>query len=282
MPTLYIDIYFLINFTVDYLSLYFASLILGIKTSLLRLLIPSLLGGLLPCLLILLCINNLFYIPIYILWLIITAAVCPKNSSLVLSIKFVCIFTVIQTLFGGAVGFFFDKLEKYLLPLFGEENLSSENSSIILLSAIIALVYCLLKLFRLILSSSIGKRTAQLKLRIFDTEFTVNGIIDSGNFLKDPMDLTPVIIIKEEILKKYVKVLNFYPITSKENPLSKKLRIIPIKDVSGNRILYGFKPDYLELLVGKRIIAIKSTVAIDTHGGSFNDCDAIIPLSAIT
>ena len=46
MQTLYIDVYFLINFTVDFLALYFASVFSRVPTSVKRLIFSSLLGAL--------------------------------------------------------------------------------------------------------------------------------------------------------------------------------------------------------------------------------------------
>ena len=282
IPILYLDIYFLINFTVDYLSLYFSSLLINVKTSIIRILLLSFFGGALPCALILFCINEAFYIPIYLAWLVITSVVLPINATFLTSLKVVCAFSLIQTLFGGAVTMFYEKLEYYLIPLLGNGVVVEENSKVILFSAVIALVYCFLKILRLVLCASVDKRTATVTLKIFETSFSLVGLIDSGCFLKDPMDLSPVIIIKEGILKKNVNFLNSYPITDGKNPLSKRLRIIPYKTLSENKILYGFKPDSLTITFGKNTVSINSTVAIDTEQNSFNDCDALIPLSAIT
>ena len=282
IATLYIDIYFLINFTVDYLSLYFASSLLGTKTTLLRILLSALLGGALPCVLVLFSVNSIFYIPIYILWLVMVSVICPIKTSYVVCIKLICLFSVIQTLFGGAVSFLFDKLEGIILPLLSEESASVENTEIILLSAIIALVYCVFKLLRIVLGASVNKSSATLRIGVLDTSITLSGLIDSGSFIKDPFDLNPVIIIKEESLKQGIEILKHHAITEPENPLSRRIRIIPVKGVCGDRILYGFKPDSLEIQIGKRRLQVNSTIAIDTEGTSFNDCDAIIPLFAIT
>ena len=49
MKVFYIDVYFLINFTVDILALYSAGLFSGIKTTLPRLIISSFTGGAVAC-----------------------------------------------------------------------------------------------------------------------------------------------------------------------------------------------------------------------------------------
>ena len=62
MQTLYIDVYFLINFTVDVLAVYFAVLLSKITTSRIRLILCGLIGAISACLTVILELNTVFYV----------------------------------------------------------------------------------------------------------------------------------------------------------------------------------------------------------------------------
>ena len=76
------------------------------------------------------------------------------------------------------------------------------------------------------------------------------------------------------------------PDFSKEEGLDKniikKIRVIPISESGGCRILYGLKPDSVMVIKKKRTEKINLTIAFDKEGGSYGGFNALIPASALT
>lgn len=99
------------------------------------------------------------------------------------------------------------------------------------------------------------------KLKIFYNEkcVTLNGMIDTGNSLYDPVSSFPVLIINEKILKEL-----FSPSATKSNLCEfvnpEDFRIIPYKTISENGVIYGFIPNKL-IYEGKKINDIIIAVA---------------------
>jgi len=65
------------------------------------------------------------------------------------------------------------------------------------------------------------------------------------------------------------------------SPLSRRMRLLPIKGVVGEKLLYGIRPDEVSIRLGKRLLSVEAIIAIDDTDGSFDTSDALVPLSLI-
>ena len=92
MRTLYIDVYFLINFTVDILSLYFAAMFSKIPTSTKRLVISALLGSTTAVITVFLPEQPLLKFVVATLGLLLMGYIAPKPIKLRRKIKFILSF----------------------------------------------------------------------------------------------------------------------------------------------------------------------------------------------
>ena len=52
--------------------------------------------------------------------------------------------------------------------------------------------------------------SAELEITFLGQTKTISAFIDSGNFAKDPMDLSPVILIKKEVAKSIEELIIKY------------------------------------------------------------------------
>lgn len=281
IPTLYIDVYFLINFTVDYLALYFACFIMHLKTSTVRLLISSTVGAVFACLVALFHLHLTVYITVLVLCTVIICIITPKISSLFVCVKLFISFLLLETLFGGMVSMLFSLLDERLSPYLSDSVGGVENSDILILVCVLLLTYGILRLFFILLGKSENISRCDLTVKLLDLELSLTALVDGGNLLRDPMSGSAVIIVKRRALSQlYLKYGEgaLFDITS---PLARRMRLLPIKGVVGEKLLYGIRPDEVSIRLGKRLLSVEAIIAIDDTDGSFDTSDALVPLSLI-
>ena len=103
MKTLYVDVYFLINFTVDVLALYFAAMLCKIKAGNKRFIISGALGAM-SAVINALFFNNVFIVAsTSILSLAVMVWIISGNIGLYRKIKYIIAFLMFQLLIGGCV-----------------------------------------------------------------------------------------------------------------------------------------------------------------------------------
>ena len=137
MRTLYIDVYFLINFTVDLLALYFASCFSKVPTSTKRLLISSAVGALIAVGVVLLPEYAILKFIIATAGLIAMGFIAPKRVSVRRKLKFVFAFLIFEALLGGAVSFLWGILDKYISNFFDGAEGGAVNRKMLFLSLIV-------------------------------------------------------------------------------------------------------------------------------------------------
>ena len=97
LKTLYIDVYFLINFTVDILSLYFASVFSKIPTSTKRLILSSVLGALVAVFAVFLPEVPLLKFTVATGGLVLMGVITPKPMKLKRKGRFVFSFLIFES-----------------------------------------------------------------------------------------------------------------------------------------------------------------------------------------
>lgn len=272
MKTLYIDVYFLINFTVDLLSLYFGALFAKVKSSVKRLIASSFISGLFACVIVLSGADGLLYvIALALNALVITVVFCGKIT-LVRQVKLFLAFLIFETLIGGFVTFIYSALDQYFYPLFNAGAIGAENKNLIILALLIMMTYGILRLLLIIFSGSTEEANARLSITILGKEATTDALVDSGNLLRDPIDSSAVVIVKRSAIN---NIIGSKKITDDER-FKTRIRIIPIKTLSEEKILIGIKSDFIA--INDRNLKFENTViAIDEEEGSFAGYSALLP-----
>ena len=288
MQTLYLDIYFLINFSVDIIALYFSVIFSGIPASVQRLLIGGFVGAVFACASV--------FISAWI-YVLLGAVMCVLSIVFIITgtvsayrkIKFAVSFFAFQFLLGGFVNYFYGVLDKYLLPVFLSSNLEIGNRRLILLALVILLCISVLKLVSLFFASRCSQKSVCVQISFRGRCASLDALCDSGNLAKDPMDSSPVVIVKKRA------VLHLFPELRDElfeNPsllteidwsLKRKIRLLPIEKAGKSSVMLGIKADLVSVSYGKtgKYEPISVTVAIDNEEGSFGGYDGLMPTAAI-
>jgi len=272
LKTLYIDVYFLINFTVDLLSLYFGALFAKIKSSVKRLISASLISAVFACAVVLSDVKGIFYIFALILNAAsITVVFCGKIT-LIRQIKLFISFLIFETLIGGFVAFIYASLDRYFYPLFENGTIGAENKNLILLALLIILAYGILRLLLIIFVGTKTEVNTRLKISLLGKETVTDALVDSGNLLSDPIDSTPVVIVKRSALSDLIGNKSIL----EDERFKTKIRIIPTKTVVGEKVFMGIRSDYIS--IGKEDFKFENTIiAIDEEEGTFGGYSALLP-----
>ena len=271
MKTLYIDVYFLINFTVDIISVYFAGIFSGRKPNSKRLIACGLVGALSACVVVLFNIKGILFVPALLCTSLLIAFFSYKKASFLLRFKIMIGFTVFETLIGGFVSSLFYILDKYLAPKLSESAMGAQNRSFLLLALLILAAYFAIRLILSIFEGRGAQRSVKLSGSFGEENFEISCLVDSGNMLRDPMANVPVIVAKKSALPKISKLMEG---KFEDFEVKKRIRIIPTNSLGGEKILMGIRLDNVKI---DSYNVEECIIALDESGGSFGGYDALVP-----
>ena len=283
MKTLYIDVYFLINFTVDLLALYFAAIFSKVPTSATRLVLSSIVGALLACGAVL--VDEYIWLKLICsaVILLIMAILGTKKIKFIRRIKFMVSFLIFSALVGGGVYFLWGLFDKYLYENVSSVTGGTVNRKLLMLAIIVLLSIGVFKMLVSMFSSNESRTSVALEICFMGKSIRTEAFVDSGNLAIDPMDMRPVLLIKRELAAR------IFPssVVSLSNPdliepdIRRRVRLVPISRGGETHILTGVRPDSVCVISGERGEEILVTIAIDKEGGSFGGYEALLPSASL-
>ncbi len=282
VKTLYIDVYFLINFTVDILAAFFAFKISHINVKVKHLFLIGIFGAILA-LFDLFCSSNyllrLFPFLIFTLLLYITV---PRNTTTVRKIKYMLLFYFSAFLIGGAVDYFYSLLDRYF-PDYLASISGVENRKILVFSLIILLTIGLFRGVIMIFTGSMEEKILKMYININGKEILLDALVDSGNLVKDPMNMNSVVFIKKHralsILPENVTEIS--ELSSINNDMKKRIRLIPVTRCGVTHMMSGVLVDEIGFIKENQKRSISATLVIDKEEGTFGGYDALAPYMTI-
>ncbi|MBO5945112.1 MAG: sigma-E processing peptidase SpoIIGA [Clostridia bacterium] len=278
MDILYIDIYFLINLTVDMMSLYFASVIARAPMGKWRLFLVSFLLAALACLSVFFEKNILITLILYLTSCFISFFLSTKGVSLRRRIKFFGIYSIIMMLLGGFVSLVFNIISEITPEAI---EYSGVDRRFLVMSLTILLAIAIIKMVCILFTDETDRKVVTVCFEVVGERLSFDALVDSGNLLVDPIDQTPVMLIKASIANRLFP--SGIPSLDGEYPpaLSRYIRIIPIKRNGVVEIEVGIRAQRASVIQKGKENDIKLTFIIDKEGGSFGGYDALIPASAL-
>ncbi|MBO4453225.1 MAG: sigma-E processing peptidase SpoIIGA [Clostridia bacterium] len=262
---IYADIYFVINFCIDFLCLFITGRLnrRGAKT--LRTLAAALFGSVYAFL------PYLFPgLPVYVLLPMHVAAaavVCmiafgvsggAKKFALVL----VSFFTT-EALMGGLVSGIYGLVSN------GEGLSRAAFAPICVISALAALFY------GLICRNKSKTRVCELRFTVAGETVRARLIVDSGNLVTEPFSALPVIVLSHSVLPPPLDSpdVTGYPVA---------VRMIPFETGAGKGCLFGFRPEKAEVIIpANKPREVKAFIGVDTERASYSGYDGLLPAELI-
>lgn len=115
-----------------------------------------------------------------------------------------------------------------------------------------------------------GRREAVVRITAAGITAELRGLCDTGSSACEPIGGLPAVLIKRRAAGEFGPLLDR---TLRGGRTELRLRMIPVKGLGGERLLPGFIPDRIFIGGEERAAA----VALDGEGECYGDADALIP-----
>ena len=292
--TVYIDIILLENLCMNYIILFATAYIMKIKISHIRIIASSSIGAVYSIMLYMqiLPIYSSIFMKIILSVVMVYISYAPKSVKI--AIKQLIIFYLISFAFGGCAFALLYFVKPQDIFIKNGVYIGTYPLKIALLGGIVGFVITYIA-FKIIKNKATKEEMIyKLKIKINDKTVEVNALLDTGNKLKDPITLVPVIVIEKQ------KLYNFLPKEILENidkiiggdsnklieeniKYMSKFRVIPYNSIGKqNGLMLGFKADEVKIIIDEEERTIKNTI-IGIFNQSFNSqtYSALISLEII-
>lgn len=283
----YVDLYFLINTSMDLLGLMLSAALLHRRIKRARAIFAASLGGLYSVVSLLMLWKGIlgFFADCLAAVLIVAIAFPPPKSAspqkiLQRLLGTSAVYVLVSMLLGGVMTALYAALNRLELPF---EALQGDGLSVwlfALLSLIAGLVTA--KGGRFL---GLAQKTKHLTIHavLFGKPITLRAMVDSGNLCRDPISGRSVIVADLSLLREalppklrhacesgsYVDFLSTHPYGSRVRP-------IPTRTANGDSILLAILPDRLTVDTGKESYEADYLIAPASLGESARGFDALI------
>ena len=284
---MYGDVLFIINFSMDFLSLFICAKILHKKIRTLPLVLAASLGGVYAVTSLFFDVPGAFTIffdacTAYVICL--AAFEIEKGKIISFSAALIpsFVFFVTEMLLGGVMTALINLLGRTSI---GKGALYAENETPLWIFALVAPVSSILTYFGgRIFGRRAEESTAKVTIDNEGNTLCLCALVDSANLLQEPVSGRPVVIVGYEKIKNFLpgEIRSFVErggteLASLSFQRAVRIKLIPAASVGGKSVLVGFVPDRMEICVGGRKKSADAVVAIEKNTENFGGTDAIIP-----
>ncbi len=272
---IYADTLLIIDFSMDFLSLYITSMLLRLKRKPQRMAIAALLGAVYSVAAV---IFDTETVPRKIIYIIIFCAVSVVMSAIAFGksrkriIKNTMTFIAASLFLGGGM----TALYSMLSGITGIEPTGSSE----MFSPTVFIIFAAVSAAGSGFFGKIKRKKAEqsfktVKITAFGKTVTLNCLADSGNLLCEPFGKRRVTLVKRSVIENILPsdyMGDAYSYILKLSPeLAAKFRLIPAKTVTGEEMLTGFIPDRM-IVGGNEVDGIIAFTQTD-----FGEADGIVP-----
>lgn len=279
----YLDIYILVNASMDLLCLVLAARLCHAKTTRLRLLLSAAFGGGYAALSLFLGLSGFFAVAADLLAALLLCAIAfwGKNTSFWRLMRLVFVVFFLSAVLAGLLTLFYGAMNRLNLPL---ELLSGDGLSVWIFALLGGLSGILTIRGGRFLGYAGKHREVDLILSFGTKEGRLHALVDSGNLLKDPLDGRGVIVAeKDKILSLLSEDLQRR--LSESDPAvwvgagKEKIHLIPAQSATGERLLPAIFPEKLVLEEGKKRCDADYWIALSELGAKKKGegFDALVP-----
>ncbi len=260
--TVYADILFLVNLSLNWFSLLLTAKIMKLKSKAWRMLVAAACGALAGTV----CVFFTTPVATMISEVAATFLMCALSFRAFGFWGYVkictCLFASGVTL-GGSLTLIYSFFNRTGIKLPAQSDLSS--AVFILLSLAVTLTALVFERF---LNSSKNTKHGEIIIEYGKKRLSMPFFSDSGNFLCEPISQKPAIIVEKELLRGLLDedFLNFdptLPVFNKNDAIYKKLRLIPAKTVCASGVMTGFVPDKVTLMWDNTAKDVDAVIAIE-------------------
>ena len=277
--TVYVDLYFLINFSMDFLCFFLTSKLLSAKLSFGRTLVASTLGGIYA--------NLALFLPVSVFFsLVIDMGVCALMCAVALVGRsearrlplYALVYIAVSMVLGGSMTALFHLFNRLNLPL---GNIAPDGPSVWLLALLAILGGLITYACGRFFSGRAARRHARLTVKYENKSCSVDALCDTGNLLRDPIGGRSCIVVERERLRDVLPDELLLAASHGASPTADllarytgRVRLIPAQTATGTRTLLGFRPDHITVDARKGPHTVDALIVPSTLN---HTADALIP-----
>lgn len=279
---IYVDVLLFVNFFLDLCLLRVTALLAGEKVLLKRLILSSLVAALFSLYIFL--PSKGFLIEIF--WRLVVSA-----ATVLICFKFKKIKHFLRCLFSFyAVSFGFAGTIMALKLMMPNAKVDVHNgvvyfdiSPVVLIALSLGIYLIILFVQKLTAKTAISAKRLKVRLSVLGNSVECIGIMDSGHSLKDAFGEAMVIVIDKRIAEKLLGTAEcncFLSLIPPLGALSSRFRLIPLKTVSGEKMLPAVRCDSLSIIDsnGKCLLTEAYPIAVISDSSLGDDFSAILPI----
>lgn len=274
----YVDLYFLVNASMDLLCLAMTASILHRAVKRWRLFLAALLGGGWAVGVLLLGIDGAPGVVPDLLMAVLLAAVAfaEKNGRITRLLRDAGAYALLSALLGGLMTVLYRFLNRLELPL-GALQGDGLSAWMFAILAAVAGFFTLRggRLFR----RSGAVRDVGLEITVEGRTAVLRALVDSGNLLTDPLDGRSVVLADPAKLLPCLSPMLAHALEHPESAppeYARRIRLIPAHSATGEGLLAAFAPDRLVIVTKKDRVTANDLVALSPLGGTAGGYDALI------
>lgn len=274
----YVDLYFLVNASMDLLCLAMTASILHRAVKRWRLFLAALLGGGWAVGVLLLGIDGAPGVVPDLLMAVLLAAVAfaEKNGRITRLLRDAWAYALLSALLGGLMTVLYRFLNRLELPL---EALQGDGLSAWMFAILAAVAgFFTLRGGRLFRRSG-AVRDVGLEITVEGRTAVLRALVDSGNLLTDPLDGRSVVLADPAKLLPCLSPMLAHALEHPESAppeYARRIRLIPAHSATGEGLLAAFAPDRLVIVTKKDRVTANDLVALSPLGGTAGGYDALI------
>ncbi|GKX29071.1 sporulation sigma-E factor-processing peptidase [Vallitalea longa] len=264
----YIDIVFIINLIMDYIILFIVKVLTKRNTKKIRLFLGAVVGALMMCMIVILPYDNYFFNVVvgYLLTSVLLIYISFKPKILSEFIKLTIIMYLSAIMLGGIMFalYYYSSIGVAVSKVINGTYNMDLGVGLFVIFGIIAII--IFKIIRKVMANTVmtNKNLYGVEININDSKIMVNGLLDTGNNLYDPITKNPVLIAETELLKKLIEkdsydklrdiscdVYNLSSFAEFGEKSNLKLRLIPFSSLGNeNGMLLGIVADNICINLG--------------------------------
>ena len=285
--TVYADVLFAVNFSMDFLALYVTDFLLKLKFNVKRCVLAAMIGAIYGVVSVTLQLGTF--------WSLLSTGVVGFAMCLLLNgfvglkmlTKEMVVFLCANMIIGGGMtvvyGYFNAHGGADNILIYGNPETVEEQLPLAIFTVASLVITLIAVIFSRGISKNASVKRAVLEIEHKQKNIKVTALVDSGNLLTEPISGLPVIIIQKDVAQRLLdgiilETLTALTVPKLGNP-SEKIRFILYESVSGKGMMGVFKPEKI-MING---VASDCWVAISNKSdGRLNIIDeAIVPLSLV-
>lgn len=283
METVYGDLLFMINFSMDFLCFFLTAKLMHRRLSVVRFAVASGVGAFYAVLALFVSVSSAFALVIDLLVCLVMCLVAfaPREVKIGEALLLSAAYAAISMVLGGIMTASFNLLNRADIGL---DAVNDDGISAWLFAAL-ALVSCATALIwgRFFRSSSAG-RSAKLCIEMNGRSAHVEALCDSGNLLRDPISGRCVIVTDlsavENLLTPELKDCidaGYESLEALSEDMRRRIRLIPSKSAHASGMLIAFMPDSIRVETEKGDHTVDALIAPTNADGGFDSYGALLP-----